>query len=391
MAMHLAQTARRLSSSLMLLLVNLSCIKNLLPPWRATRSCALQSLHTAADHPHAKPTGHAPEHVAKHSISMAQTSTSLQAIRAGFLSTTPQISTQASEKGRALTSACSAQCCSASGIMPRMLIMATSSSSLTLLGRYGGHAISAQMVILTPGKQVLITGQVAGPAPSVQAERCVSTIPWLPSILILRRSSAPEMRAQLMITQLAVGRRCSGYANMDMNTLLPLTVGQTKAVPVSNVLLLANHHSPSSNILSWLRVHIQSCTSGMQSRMPKKVWIPTNSNAEAAKCATGSATVVPGGSLTSGEHQQKGCASALAVHAAVVDKLAYATPFSPCSLKWLLNGTTLATLAHLMTSQLAPAARSGGTIKGEAAFKAPLAVDLLDAGNASTASRLDLL
>ena len=89
------------------------------------------------------------------------------------------------------------------------------------------------------------------------------------------------------------------------------------------------------------------------------------------KYVTGSATLVPWGGPTDGKHQQKGCASALAVHAAVVAKLVCATPFSPCSLRWLLTGTIAATLAHLPTTQLAPAARCGGTVTSEAAFIAP--------------------
>ena len=95
----------------------------------------LQSVHTAADHPHAKPAEHAPERVAKHRSNMAQTSTSVQAIGAALISTTSQISTPASARGRAQTSVCSAHCCSGSGIMSKMLILATASSSLTVEGR----------------------------------------------------------------------------------------------------------------------------------------------------------------------------------------------------------------------------------------------------------------
>ena len=103
--------------------------------------------------------------------------------------------------------------------------------------------------------------------------------------------------------------------------------------------------------------------------MPKKVLTPTKSDAEAAKSVTGCAIVVPRGGPTDGKHQQKGCVSALAVHAAVVAKPAYATPFRPCSLRLLLNGTIAATLAHLLTTQPALLAKCGGTVVSEAAFK----------------------
>ena len=63
-----------------------------------------------------------------------------------------------------------------SGIMPRMLISATSSSGLTATGRCGGNVINAHLAIPIPGKLVLIPGPLAGPVPSVQTKSCVSTI-----------------------------------------------------------------------------------------------------------------------------------------------------------------------------------------------------------------------
>ena len=115
--------------------------------------------------------------------------------------------------------------------------------------------------------------------------------------------------------------------------------------------------------------------------MPKKVWTPLNSDAEAAKCAIGSAIVVPRGGLIDGKHQRLEYAAALAVHAAVVDKLAYATPFNPCSLRWLLSGTTPTTLAHLLTTQPTPTAKCGGIMTGAAAFKPELPIRPMCANN----------
>ena len=58
---------------------------------------------------------------------------------------------------------------------------------------------------------------------------------------------------------------------------------------------------------------------------------PNKTNAEVTKCAIGSAIVVPRGNLTDGKHALALCTRAMAVHAALATKLAYATPFSPCS------------------------------------------------------------
>ena len=201
----------------------------------------MQGLHRAADHPHAKPVGY--------SRNIAQASTSIQATRVALISATVQMSTQAQARSRAQTLACSAQGCNANGIVPRMLILATSSSSLTAAGRCGGNVISAQMAILMSGKQVLTKGPVAHHVLFVQTGRSVNITHWPQSSLTLQRSSVPEIRAQLMTIHLAVGRRCSGNASMDMNTRLPSIVGQATRVAVLNVMPPAMHHSPSRSTL----------------------------------------------------------------------------------------------------------------------------------------------
>ena len=149
--------------------------------------------------------------------------------------------------------------------MPRMLILTTSSSSLTVPGGSGGDVTSALMAMLMSGKQLLETDPMAHPVPSVQTREHVSTIHWPPSILTLLQSSVPGIRAQLMTIWLAVRRRCSDNANMDMNMLLRLTSARPTTLAVLNALQFASHHSLGNNILCWLTAHIQSCTFGMQS------------------------------------------------------------------------------------------------------------------------------
>ena len=94
-------------------------------------------------------------------------------------------------------------------------------------------------------------------------------------------------------------------------------------------------------------------------------------------CVTGSAIVVPGGSLTGGEHALAFCTWATAAHVALAAKLVFATPFIPYFLTWLLNGTIAATPAHLMTTQLALVAKCGGTLTKEAASKPAFSIGLL--------------
>ena len=53
----------------------------------------------------------------------------------------------------AQTSACSAPCYTANGIMSGMQTLAALLSGLIVTGRFGGNVISAQMAILTNGKQ----------------------------------------------------------------------------------------------------------------------------------------------------------------------------------------------------------------------------------------------
>ena len=52
---------------------------------------------------------------------------------------------------------------------------------------------------------------------------------------------------------------------------------------------------------------------------------------------------------------------AQAVHAALAAKLAFATRFSPCILKWLLSGTTAEMKTLPVTTQHAQMSRFGGT------------------------------
>ena len=209
----------------------------------------MQGKHIAADHPHAKPADHAPAQAAVPSRNIVETSTMDQDTRAAHTIHMASMSIQAQARSRAQTSACSAQCCSASGTMPRMLIMAASSFSLTATGRCGGNVTNAQMASLMPGKLALQTDPMVDHVPSVQIKEHVSTTRLPSSVLTLLQSSVSEIKAQLMTTQLAVGRRCCGNANMDMNTLLPLTVGQPKAVAVPNVLPPAAQLSLGNNIL----------------------------------------------------------------------------------------------------------------------------------------------
>ena len=157
----------------------------------------MQGQHRAADHLHAKPAERAPAQAAVPSSHIVQTHIMIKATRAAHTIYMAQIIAQAQARSRAQMSACSAHCCSASGIMPRTLILGTSSSGLIPKERCGGDAVNARMAILMPGKQVLKTGLMAGPAPFAQAGECVSTIHWPPSILTLLRSSVTETRAQL--------------------------------------------------------------------------------------------------------------------------------------------------------------------------------------------------
>ena len=205
----------------------------------------MQGKHRAAGHL-TRSADHA--NVAVQSSHIAQTSITFQANRAALTSHMAQDSTEAKVSSIAQTSACSALYCSISGTMQRMLILATSSSSLTAAGKCGGAVTSAQMAVLMSGKQLCI-GPVAHPAPSVQTGGCVSTTHWPPSILAWLQSRVARMRAQLTTTQLPATWRCSGNANMDMSTLLESTVGQSKTMAVLSVLLLAIHHCPSNNIL----------------------------------------------------------------------------------------------------------------------------------------------
>ena len=209
----------------------------------------MQGKHRASDRLHTKPTDHVPADVAVLSSNTVQTSSTLYATGAAHTSHMAQISTQTHTSTKAQTSAGSAQCCSASGIMPRMFIMAISSSLLTLTGRCGGGVTSAPMATLMSGKLVLQTDPVAGPAHSVQAREFVSTIHWPPSILTLLWSLVTETRPQLMTTQLRAIKRCCGNANMDMSMLLQSRVGHPTKLAVPNVLPPASHHSPSRSIL----------------------------------------------------------------------------------------------------------------------------------------------
>ena len=93
------------------------------------------------------------------------------------------------------------------------------------------------------------------------------------------------------------------------------------------------------------------------------------SKAGVERCATGSAILVPRGNLTDGKHALAPCTWAMAVHAALATKLAHAIRFSLCSLKWQQSGTTLATPAHPLTTQLAHAIEHGGSMTRVAAFK----------------------
>ena len=199
------QTACKLSNAAVLL-VDQSCTPGPSPLRQAAVFCKLQGKHTASDHLHARSIDHSPAQAAMPNGNMVQTSnkvqtsTMTQATRAAHTTHMAQISAQTKARSRVQTSACSAQCCSASGIMPRTLVLGKSSSSLTLQERCGGDAISAHMAILMPGNQVWIAGPMARPVPSVQTKQRVSTTPLPPDTLTLLRNSVTETRAQLMTT-----------------------------------------------------------------------------------------------------------------------------------------------------------------------------------------------
>ena len=188
------------------LLMEQSCTPGPSPLRQAAVSCELQGKHTASDHLHARSIDHSPAQAAMPNGNMVQTSnivqtsTMTQATRAAHTTHMAQISTQTQARSRVQTSACSAQYCSVSGTMPRMLTMATSSSSLTVAGKCGGGVISAHMAVLMSGNQVWITGPMARPVPSVQTKSRVSTTPLPPDTLTLLRNSVTETRAQLMTT-----------------------------------------------------------------------------------------------------------------------------------------------------------------------------------------------
>ena len=249
MASQCSQTTCKLSKAAMLL-VNQSCTLDTSPLKQTAVLCELQGKLRAADPLHAKPVHHAPTQAAVPSSNIVWTSTMVQATKAAHTTHMAQISAQTQAKSRVQTSACSAQYCSVSGTMPRMLTMATSSSSLTVAGKCGGDVLSAQMAILMSGKLVFQTGPMTALAPSVAITECVSTVHWPQSILTLLRSSVTETRAQLTTAQLPATRRCFGDAKMDMSMLLQSAVGQPKPVAVLNALQFANHHSLSSGILS---------------------------------------------------------------------------------------------------------------------------------------------
>ena len=103
--------------------------------------------------------------------------------------------------------------------------------------------------------------------------------------------------------------------------------------------------------------------------MIRLAWTPARSDAEVTKWPTGYVTAALGGSRTDGRQELRRCTLAQAVHAALATKLAYATRFSPCILKWLLSGMTAEMKAPPATIQLTPIKKSGGATVSVLPFK----------------------
>ena len=108
--------------------------------------------------------------------------------------------------------------------------------------------------------------------------------------------------------------------------------------------------------------------------MQKQAWTPATSDVEATSRPTGFVTSVPRGSLIGGRQPSPVDTRGQAVHAAMAGKLAYAIPYSLCTLKWLLSGTTPETNAHPVTTQLAHMKRCGGIMSSEVILKRRLNV-----------------
>ena len=96
------------------------------------------------------------------------------------------------QKGRAQTSASSAHCCRANGIMNRMLTSATSSFTLALAAKSTGPATSVLTGINTAGQRLLITGRRAQAALTALVKLCAPTTP-----LLTRPHTLPRSGTQL--------------------------------------------------------------------------------------------------------------------------------------------------------------------------------------------------